>query len=266
MSVISLQKGIIYGPVPSRRLGPSLGVNVLPLDFKMCSFDCLYCQYGRTPVPVCACNGRTPLPDPEDVEDALRRALDNLPTKPGYITLSGNGEPTLHPRLLEIVEIMTRLRDDMCPQAETAILSNSVGSWLPRVREALLGLDVRIMKLDSATDEMLQSYNRPGPGVTLAAILEGLRALPEITIQALFTAGPRGNVGEDHLGTWLDIVQSLQPLQVQIYSLDRPTPSRDLLPVPTSELERIAERGRAAGVPITAYGPRSGGELPGGRG
>ncbi len=265
MSVISLQKGIIYGPVPSRRLGPSLGVNVLPPDRKMCSFDCLYCQYGRTPVHVCTYNGEVSVPSLEEIDTALRTSLLRLSVRPDYVTLSGNGEPTLHPDFPAIVALLTRVRDSLCPGAQTAILSNSVGSWRPDVRKGLSELDVRIMKLDAATEEMLQMYNRPCAGVTLEHILEGLRGLDDIVIQTLFTRGPRGNAGESHLRVWLDVVRELAPREVQVYSLDRPTPCADLLPIPTSELERLAGRARSAGIPVRSYGPRSGGELPAGR-
>ncbi len=262
MTVISLQKGIIYGPVPSRRLGPSLGVNLLPVDSKMCSFDCLYCQYGRTTHHVCSYAGEAPVPCLEDVELALTGALGRRSSDPGYVTLSGNGEPTLHPSFPGIVRVMNRTRDRLCPSAKTAILSNSVGSWRPQIRAALSELDVRIMKLDAATDEMLQMYNRPCPGVTLEHILDGLRGLDHIVVQALLTTGPRGNAVEDHLQLWFAALSSLTPDEVQIYSLDRPTPSEDLQPIPASALEELAARGRSRGIPVRAYGPRSGGELP----
>jgi wyosine [tRNA(Phe)-imidazoG37] synthetase (radical SAM superfamily) len=265
MTVISLQPSIVYGPVRSRRLGPSLGVNVLPFGRKMCSFDCLYCQYGRTPVHVCTYDGSASLPSLEEVDQALRTGLAELSTPPGYITFSGNGEPTLHPDFPALVTLITRVRDALCPGARTAILSNSVGSWRPEIRGGLSELDVRIMKLDAATEEMLQIYNRPCPGVTLEQIAEGLRGLDDVVIQALFTRGPRGNAGEDHIRAWLELVGALRPGEVQIYSLDRPAPSEDLLPVSRSDLERLAERGRSLGIPVTAYGPRSGGELPLGR-
>ncbi len=262
MSVISLQKSIIYGPVPSRRLGPSLGVNVLPLGAKMCSFDCLYCQYGRTRHHICSYGGQAPLPSVREVEAALQQSLGLLDPPPGYITLSGNGEPTLHPDFADIVRVMSQLRDKMCPSAKTAILSNSVGCWHTHLREALSQLDVRIMKLDSATEQLLQSYNRPCVGVALHDILDGLKGLEDVVIQALFTAGPGGNLRENHLERWFEVVAAVKPLEVQIYSLDRPNPSRDLEPVAASELETIAQRARALGIAVKAYGPRSGGELP----
>ncbi|HVP58413.1 MAG TPA: radical SAM protein, partial [bacterium] len=226
--LLALQKAIVYGPVKSRRLGHSLGVNILPAGTKVCSFNCLYCQYGWTDFKMLENCAALALPTREQVVSALEAALRRLPTPPAFITFSGNGEPTLHPDFGRIVESVVEVRNRLAPHARTAILSNSTTVAERGVREALKRLDVRIMKLDAGTAEKLASYNQPAPGIDLDSVLRGLSGLKDVTLQALFTGGPMGNASASEVKAWIGRVKSLAPRAVQIYSLARGYPSREI--------------------------------------
>jgi wyosine [tRNA(Phe)-imidazoG37] synthetase (radical SAM superfamily) len=250
--LLPLQRDIIYGPVRSRRLGRSLGLNVLPLDRKLCSLDCVYCQYGWTPRE----DGRArprPLPSPAEIEVALAAALAAAGEPPAYITFSGNGEATLHPAFAEIVEIVRALRAEHAPGAKIAILSNSTTVGDAAVRAALARVDVRLMKLDAGSEDAFARINRPEPGLTLAAVIAGLRLLPEITIQAMFCSGPGGNDGDDDVNAWATVVRGLGPSAVQVYSIDRGYPGRDIERTPLERLAAIAASLDGSGIPVQTY-------------
>lgn len=237
--LLALQSNIIYGPVQSRRLGRSLGVNVLPIRQKVCSFDCLYCQYGRLAPVNAAEAGKNEFPSVAEVLTALEQALRNLSQPVNYITFSGNGEATLHPGFRELVEGVREIRDRFSPAAKTAILSNSTMVNDPHTREALALLDVRIMKLDAGTQEMFQHYNRPAEGITLKGTVEGLALLEDVTIQSLFTRGPEGNFSPAHLAAWVEQVKKIDPVFVQVYSLARKSPTQTLIPLEKEELLQV---------------------------
>jgi len=251
--LLDLKTGITYGPVRSRRLGRSLGINLLGSAAKVCTFDCLYCQYGWTPAAGIPHAEREGLPAPDEVLLAVESALAALDEPPAYLTFSGNGEPTLHPRFGEIVDGVTAVRDRLAPAARTAVLSNSARVNEPSVRSALGRLDVRIMKLDAGTEATFRRFNRPIAGVTLAAVLEGLRALGGVTIQALFAQGPDGNAGTEEIRAWVDAVVSVKPIAVQIYTLARGYPSEGIGPVGPRLLEAIRDRLVDLGVAATVH-------------
>lgn len=251
--LLALQKGILYGPVRSRRLGPSLGINLLPPGEKLCNFDCVYCQYGWSDHARLGEIERLPLPSPAEVRAALDGALPACAPRPDYLTFSGNGEPTLHPLFPEIVEAVIAARDRHLPAARTAILSNGTRAGVPAIREALRRLDARIMKLDAGGPELLGRYNRPAPGVDLAGIVEGLRVLGGVTLQSLFTGGPGGNGTERAVSEWLEQVRRIGPLEVQVYTLARGYPSRRIEPLAPERLAEIRDRVRATGFAAEAY-------------
>lgn len=239
--VLPLKNGITYGPVHSRRLGRSLGINLLPPGRKWCTFDCLYCQYGWTPPP----EGSDPssgIPAPEDVERAVAAALAALDPLPAYLTFSGNGEPTLHPRFAEIVEIVRRLRDRLAPRAKVALLSNAAGIVSPSIRASIGRIEYPILKLDAGNELYFDSYNRPAPGIAYDAVVRGLKQTPGIMIQTLFTTGPKGNIQAAHLGDWIERMKEIRPVDVQIYTLARPVPSPDIAPAPAAVLREIRDR------------------------
>lgn len=249
---IELKRGMVYGPVASRRLGRSLGINLLPSRHKLCTFDCAYCQYG----PTSSSDASTlvdELPSVEEVIVAVEEALHRLPGPPAWLTFSGNGEPTLHPGFPAAVDAVIALRDRLCPQARTAVLSCSTEAGRPEVCAAIARLDARIMKLDVGSEEALQRYNRPAAGVTLAGILEGLGQVEEVTLQTLFAGGEDGNFSRSEVDAWLERVARLGPRAVQLYTLARPTASRNLAPVTRAQLEVVGEMVRAAGVEAEVY-------------
>jgi len=246
---IDLQQGILYGPVRSRRLGLSLGLNILPDEIKVCSFDCRYCQYSWTGMLAIQPSLYAQfLPDRQTVSRALRRklaALERDGTPPDVITFSGNGEATLHPEFPAMVEDVVALRDALAPGCRTAILSNSTTVHKPEVREALLRMDDPILKLDAGREETVRRLNGPARGVEFAAMVKGLRAMGRAaTLQALFVEGAVDNSAGEEVDAWLEIVHSIGPRKVQIYTLDRGPADKGLLPVPLERLRSIAEEVR----------------------
>jgi wyosine [tRNA(Phe)-imidazoG37] synthetase (radical SAM superfamily) len=250
--VLPLKNRIIYGPVNSRRLGRSLGLNLLPPGRKWCSFDCLYCQYGWTPAPPDA-DPSAGVPSPEEVESAVAAALAAADPSPAYLTFSGNGEPTLHPLFPEIVEIVRRLRDRLAPRAKVALLSNSAGIDRPSIRAAVGRIEHPILKLDAGNASVLALYNRPAPGISFDAVVRGLRETPGIMIQTLFTSGPKGNLQESQVRDWIGRIEEIRPVDVQIYTLARPVPSPDIAPAPEAALLEIRDRLRRAGLSARVF-------------
>ncbi len=255
--ILELKKGPTYGPVRSRRLGRSLGINLFPGDEKRCPFDCVYCQYGWTlRTAVHLDREVTHLPTPREVEAAVSRALGSLLEPPAYLTFSGNGEPTLHPDFPEMVDRLVALRNRLGGGMRTAVLSNSALVTEPDIRGALARLDVRIMKLDCGTEEVFRRYNRPAPRLSLAGITEGLRSLAAaspVTVQSLFAAGADGNMASENASAWVERLIRIKPAVVQLYSLARGHPASDLRPASKSELETLADVVRAAGINVTVF-------------
>lgn len=238
MTVLQLQTGMIYGPVSSRRLGRSLGINLLPGKYKLCSFDCVYCHYGRTQVRTLFPEEER-FPHPEKVLEAVEEALLTY-RDIDYITFSGNGEPMLHPRFARIAADVRRLRDALRPEARLAILSNSTCVHHPGVREALSLFDAPIMKLDAGDAGTLACINRPASGVELEHILDGLRGIPGLVIQSVLVDGEVSNVQGDAFEAWVFALTEVRPTRVQIYSTDRPVPEAGVMKVSPRDLQCIA--------------------------
>lgn len=239
--LLKLQNDIIYGPVRSRRLGRSLGINILPSEQKVCSFDCIYCQYGFS-------QGKTReetrnrehgFPTVSKVLWQVEQAILDLPSPAAYLTFSGNGEATLHPDFKEIVQGLGEIKERLSPASKTAILSNSTTVTDALTREALAMLDVRIMKLDAGTEEMLTCFNRPARGITLKDVIAGLAILKDVTIQSLFSKGPEGNFTPGHVKEWIMQIKKISPAFVQVYTLDRESPSNTIFPLDKNELLQI---------------------------
>lgn len=245
---LPLQSGIIYGPVHSRRLGLSLGINLLPSGYKLCSFNCLYCQYGWTYKPTLNVNQHVKdLPRPEEISDALKRSLQDMirrGTKVDCITFAGNGEPTLHPELAEIIDRTRLFRDKYVPQAKLAILSNSSTVNKEEVRDALEMLDMRVMKLDAGSEELMRHLNKPAPPLYLGEIVDGLKKLKDVILQSLFVQGRLTNTDPNSVEHWVQMVKEVQPILVQVYTLDRLPAERRLWKVNIPTLQWIASQVR----------------------
>jgi len=250
--LLELQKGIIYGPVHSRRLGISLGINLLPASAKACSFNCVYCQYGWTKFHMARVSKTDfALPSVEEVADCLRNTIRGLPLKPAYLTFSGNGEPAMHPDFEQIVEAVVEVQKELAPEAKTAILSNSSTADRQNIRRALAKLDVRIMKLDCGSKETFRRYNQPCRAVTLESITMGLIKLSAETpvfIQALLSSGDNGNFGAENVREWIERLKSIKPAFVQIYTLNRGFPGKSLRPLSKEELSWAKAQVLGAGI------------------
>ena len=250
-----LQTKIIYGPVTSRRLGRSLGVNLLPTEQKVCSFDCLYCQYGFTEVYKVRRDAEgLRLPIPMEVAEAL---MDALPAAGPLdsITLAGNGEPTLHPHFRQIAEVVVRQRDMHKKGVPVSILSNSSTAEQMDVRLALARIDRRIMKLDSGTQATFEKINRPPPGTLLKRIVEALVQLKAVEIQALFIEGALSNSTPAEIEAWCGHLAQIKPVAVQVYTFDRQPADNTIRQVGRERLEQIAASARQAapGADVKVY-------------
>ena len=250
---IPLQDAVVYGPIHSRRLGHSLGINLLPVTHKVCSSNCVYCQYGWT-VP--AASGERLKRAPEllaEIRDAFARfAQDGTPVD--CITLAGNGEPTLHPDLVELVTGIKQLRSVYFPKAEVGILSDATQAMRPHVRRALELLDARYMKFDAADEATWRRVNDPLGRTDFNEMLDALRSLPNIVLQSMFIQGSVENVNEPHLNAWVAAVGSIRPRSVQVYTIDRGTAAEGIEEVPRAALQAIADRLTAAtGISTEVY-------------
>ncbi len=249
----SLYDNIIFGPIRSRRLGLSLGVNLLPIDSKLCSFDCIYCECGWNDEHP----GKRRFNAREDVRAMLDETLQKMVaqgTPPDVITFAGNGEPTLHPDFESIIEDTIALRDKHCPEAKVSVLSNATQIHREDVRRALLRVDNNILKLDSAFDATVQLINKPQGAYTVARTVELLKAFEgNLIVQTMFLRGEYldqrvDNTTEEEVSAWLRLVEEIRPKQVMVYSLDRDTPCQTLEKVEKDELRGIAERVEALGI------------------
>ena len=236
---------IAYGPIHSRRLGTSLGIELMPLDHKLCTFNCVYCECGwNTPV------SHPKLPTREEVKAALEAKLSTFDFRLStidVITFSGNGEPTLHPDFLGIIEDTCALRDQYCPNAKVSVLSNSTQLGRPDVVKALRLCDNRILKLDAGTDTMMRRIDLPvNNNLTVEQIIAWLQPFEgDFTLQTCFLRGEHAgqvidNTTPEELEAWYQAVDQLHPKQIMIYIIDRKTPEEHLQKISREEMESIA--------------------------
>jgi wyosine [tRNA(Phe)-imidazoG37] synthetase (radical SAM superfamily) len=251
MMPIPLHPDITYGPVRSRRLRHSLGLNVSPPSYKLCSFDCIYCQLGWSGVHTLDTTGQLDdFPSTDDFAEALEKALRQA-EEIDNITFSGNGEPTLHPQFEQLVDIALRLKGQYFPKAKLGVLSNSTTVNIESARRALARLDFRIMKLDAGDIGAFRRINRPCPAIDYHTVVEGLKSLPGITLQTMFVEGNGQNTGEKDIKDWMERLREIKPEKVQVYSLHRPPADESLKEVTPEKLREIATLAQeAAGVPV----------------
>ena len=243
---------IVYGPIHSRRLGVSLGMNLMPTTAKLCTFDCVYCECGWNQAV-----SHPTLPTREEVREALARQLTSMNDSLDVITFSGNGEPTLHPDFLGIIQDTCALRDMYCPPAKISVLSNSTQLSRSEIVEALLLCDNRILKLDSAIDATMRLIDQPvNPQLTVEQICQWLSYFEgDFTLQTCFLRGEyKGQVIDNttpaELAAWYAVIERLRPKQVMIYVIDRATPLQTLSKVSAVEMEAIAAPLRDKGIAV----------------
>ena len=267
----------IFGPIHSRRLGISLGINLQPADGKVCTFDCIYCECGFNS------DHRPTLPRPSRqlVAQKLEEQLQKMVAEgqlPDVLTFAGNGEPTGHPHFAEIIDDTIRLRDQYCPNAKVCVLSNSTMIHRPEVHDALMRVDDNILKLDTVDPTYINLVDRPTGHYDVQQIIEHMKSFHgHIIIQTMFMRGtlnvPRNatlskrecskfkvqsskfnvdNTGEEFVGPWLEVVKQIKPQQVMVYTIDRETPAQGLEKATHEQLDAIRDRVIAAGIPCTA--------------
>ncbi|MBN1197732.1 MAG: radical SAM protein [Bacteroidales bacterium] len=250
---------VVFGPVRSRRLGLSLGINLLPIHSKYCSFNCIYCECGWTPRHT---GERPTLPSREEVRWYLEKQLKQLASEdylPDAITYAGNGEPTIHPDFPLIVDDTIALRDELAPEARVTVLSNASMLHQEEVFDALLKLDNNIQKLDGGTNRIFHLMNHPLTDLTLDRVVADLKRFRgEVIIQTMFLRGhfrgqPVDNTTEEEVAAWIEKLTEIRPKSVMIYPVARATPVHDLEKIPIFELEKIAEKVKGAGIRVEVY-------------
>ena len=247
----------IFGPIHSRRLGISLGINLQPADGKVCTFDCIYCECGFNK------DHRPTLPRPsrELVAEKLEEQLQKMVAEqqlPDVLTFAGNGEPTSHPHFAEIIDDTIRLRDQYCPNAKVCVLSNATMIHRPQVHDALLRVDDNILKLDTIDPAYINRVDCPIGHYDVNSIIDGLKAFNgHVIIQTMFMRGTYqgesvDNTAEAYIAPWLEAVKAIKPQQVMVYTIDRETPAQGLEKASREQLDAIRDRVIAAGIPCTA--------------
>lgn len=245
----------IFGPVHSRRLGISLGINLMPGDGKVCTFDCVYCECGFNK----DFRPKSPRPTKEEVSKALESKLCEMEKEgqlPDVLTFAGNGEPTCHPDFPAIVDEVLALRDKYCPAAKVSVLSNSTMIGRKEVFDALCRLDNNILKLDTVDADYIRRVDRPVIRYDVDELIERMKDFKgRLIVQTMFMNGESegadvSNVSDRYVLPWMEAVCAIAPKEVMIYTIDRETPDHDLRKATHEQLDRIAEMLRARGVVV----------------
>jgi len=249
---------IIFGPVSSRRLGVSLGVNLLPTDYKFCTFNCVYCECGWT----LKTDKKIKLPSQEDVKTELKKVLKDYNEKGktiNSITFAGNGEPTIHPHFAAIIDDTIELRDQWMPEANISVLSNASQLNKPSITKALKKIDKNILKLDAGTKKTYQLINKAQKHLSFDKIVDYLKHFDgKLIIQTLFIKGEFegesfDNTSEEEITAWLSLIELIQPETVMLYPIARDTPTDDLSVISQDILNKIAARVRSLGIATEVY-------------
>lgn len=251
---------IVFGPIHSRRLGISLGINLLPTNGKRCSFDCIYCECGYNK----DFKTNAPLPSQAAVKEALEKKLTELKNQqvtPDVITFAGNGEPTIHPRFAEIIDDTIALRNKFCPSAKISVLSNAAHIGKKKIFEALLKVDNNILKLDAGKLETIELMDRPLPKeytlerqIALLKQFEGNFILQTMFLRGRHAGKVIDNSTEEEVSAWLEAVKEIGPKEVMVYSIDRETPEKQLEKITLEELQKIGQQVEALGIKVSIAG------------
>ncbi|MBO4662475.1 MAG: radical SAM protein [Bacteroidaceae bacterium] len=247
----------IFGPIHSRRLGISLGINLLPDDGKWCNFDCIYCECGLNRFK----SAKNPLPTAQQVVDALVSKLQEMKAggiTPDVLTFAGNGEPTMHPDFPEIAQKVISVRNRYCPDAKVSILSNSTQIHRDDVREVLMQFDNNILKLDTVDAGYINRVNQPTGGYDLERVVENMcKFNGNLIIQTMFMKGVDennisvDNTGDKYVEPYIQALKRIKPKKVMIYTIDRNTPVETLKKAGREELDSIADRIRREGMDVS---------------
>lgn len=247
----------VFGPIHSRRLGVSLGINLMPEDGKVCTFDCIYCECGFNSDH----RPHSRRPTRQEVTQTLKKKLTDMKINgpaPDVLTFAGNGEPTLHPDFPAIMDDVVRLRNEFFPAAKISVLSNATLAPKPEIRAALMKADNNLQKLDTVNSRYIEMVNRPTGKYDVNEIIESLKLFNgHVIIQTMFMKGADGeenvdNTGDEYVMPWLEAVKSIKPQEVMIYTIDRETPDTKLRKATHEELDRIVALIKDAGIPATA--------------
>ena len=250
---------IVFGPVKSRRFGVSLGINLMPLHGKLCSFNCIYCECGlneerKKNIPA--------LFKAAEIDSSLRSRFEALKSgglDPDTVTFAGNGEPTLHPEFETIIDNTIRLRNEFFPNAKITVLSNATRLDHENVKNALLKIDNNVLKLDAGTDATFQAINRPTSPITLEKVVHDLKSFGgNLVVQTMLIRGDVegkqvDNTTEEEIALWLNHIREINPKLVMLYPIDRQTPYKTLEKVPESEFRALSERIKALGIKAEVY-------------
>jgi wyosine [tRNA(Phe)-imidazoG37] synthetase (radical SAM superfamily) len=246
---------IVFGPVKSRRLGISLGINLLPTTQKICNFNCIYCECGLTYEDNQSAND---MPSRKEVYDALEKRLLAMREKgqnPDVITFAGNGEPTLHPDFPEIIDDTIKLRNNISPDTKIAVLSNATTIRNPKVKNAFLTVNQNILKRDSAFDNTIELHNKPNRKIYAAELINDLKTFNgKLIIQTLFLRGVLegrkiDNTSAQEIDEWLKALDAIKPSEVMIYTISRDVPDNTKLEkIPFGELQSIARMVNKLGI------------------
>lgn len=250
---------IVFGPVKSRRFGVSLGINLMPLEGKLCSFNCVYCECGLTDERR---KEKLKLFSASEIKASLQSRFEALKSgglDPDNITFAGNGEPTLHPEFETLIDNTILLRNEFFPKAMITVLSNATRLDRPNIKRALLRIDNNVLKLDAGTNATFQAINRPTQLITLEKVVQELKNFEgNLTIQTMLIRGDVDgiqvdNTTEEELSLWLNHIQEINPKLVMLYPIDRQTPYRTLEKVPEAELQALAARVEALGIKAEVF-------------
>ena len=233
---------IVFGPIRSRRLGSSLGVNLLPSKGKLCNFDCVYCECGWNRDG--KSDGR--FPELKDIEAALEEKMSRAAAEGvsvDSITFSGNGEPTIHPAFAQVIDVTLRLRDRYFPQAKVSVLSNATMIGRKDVADALMRVDNPILKIDASSDELVRKINKPAGSYRLAEVVENLGKFEgRFVLQTMFLRSEEFDTASpEALAAWMDIVRELKPREVMVYTIDRETPDKSLGKYTVDEMKAFVQ-------------------------
>lgn len=249
---------IIFGPVQSRRMGVSLGINLLPQTIKYCNFNCVYCECGLTPTP--KKDIITLLPSREDVRKHLTTYLQKKEQTPNAITFAGNGEPTIHPEFVGIIDDVIELRNTLAPNSEIVVLTNATQIHKQHIFDALSKVDRCMFKLDSALNSTIQAINQPSQTIDIEKYIENIRKFKgKIIIQTLFIRGIHNGISFDNtspeeLKALIHAYKKIEPNEIVVYGIQRDTPISTLTKIPKDELTLIAEKIQKSGFTVsTSY-------------